>query len=101
MSKTLGWFDNEDGYCIVGTTNIEAANQFHDQLIDEDLKGMSELEEFKSENLDAPQLIFLRPDWESIDDENVDLRLIPDLESECPPIQASAETGTPAFFYRH
>lgn len=101
MTKTLGWFGNEDGYYIVGTTNIETANQFHDQLIDEHLKGMSEIEEYKAESLDAPKLIFLRPDWESIDDENVDLRLIPALESQGAPIQASDETGVPAFFYRH
>lgn len=95
-TNDLKWFGNEDGYCIVGTHHHEAADKIHDQLVETDLAGLTDIEEFKAKNLKTPQKLWLRPDWESVDDENIDIRIIPETGE-----RAASETGVPALFYQN
>ena len=95
---SLKWFDNEDGFFIVGTSNVNEANTYLDRLIDKLLRNDEHLEEYKSYNRDNPELMYIRPDWEEVDVEYADLRFIYDESSENFS-RANASTGVPTFFY--
>lgn len=95
---SLKRFDNEDGFFIIGTSNVNEANAYYDYLVDMYLEGDERIEAYKSYERDSPELSYIRPDWEEVDDYHVDLHVIPNGSSENTTL-ANASTGVPAFFY--
>lgn len=92
---TLEWFNNEDGNMIVGTHNRNVSDPFHDTQIDGMLWGMDDLEEYYARNLDTIVYLYLRPDWETAD-ENTNLNIDPTSGKPC-----TKYNGIPAIWYGH
>lgn len=93
-NQELSWYDTEDGYVIVGTTDRSRADKLHDELVEEHLMGDEYMEESKAAQLNPPRLFYIRPDFMTVDDEDIRLDIDPATKQKYTPL-----AGLPALFY--